>query len=977
LALLLTAFTAQADLVNHGARIVIGPDAVVSVDGDLVNQTDAADGEIDLDGGLRVSGNWSNEAGNTVFTPGGTGTVTLSGGDQALTGTTAFPNLTKQAAAPATLTFAPGVANRTTVEGAMVLTCANGGFLILQSASPGTPWQIDPQGTRTISWLEVEDSANVNATDINTLGHSCRNLGGNTGWRFGWEVDFLPGPGGSLAGPTVQFVEPGSDALPVTAIPDPDYVFTAWSGGYVGTDNPLTVTSVSGDMVITANFAAILDLTMALATGGTTVPAAGVHTVVEGLAEDIAAIPDVGYHFTQWQASAGAALGDANAATTTVTLSGDASVTPVFAINEYVVSFATDGTAGATVNGAALVTYTVSHGSDCTPATAVPPVGKLFASWIGDHVGTENPLTLTAVTGPMAVTATFADGTLLTLAADPPDQGTTVPDPAGGPYTIAVGTPFAIGAVAAPGHVFTQWTVDAGNATLGDAEDLTTTVTIADTGGATVTARFLPLVTLTLATGPGGGGSTEPAGPVTVALGSIVPILAIPAADHVFSSWSASANATLGDANAISTTATLAGDATVTANFAEILDLTMALATGGTTVPAAGVHTVVEGIAEDITAIPDVGYHFTQWQASAGATLGDANAATTTVTLTADAAVTPVFAINEYVVSFATDGTAGATVNGAALVTYTVSHGSDCTPVTAVPPPNFSFIGWSGDHVGMENPLTLTGVVSAMEVVAHFGKFVAQGRVLNLDADDVPDLATPGLFFLAPKIYGVYTDRFKDPFRLKPKKAALKLLEKPDKLAGSASLRTEWTKKLKLYSTKAHKAALKGGTATGAWLAVAGNQRNLLMDLQVASKEIADPDAKNQFRTVYGASLAAPEAISIVDGIPDAKGNATWLITGSWFGTKVPKAYREYTVDGKEPGTFVVNLQKLKTLKPTADNPDYQGYVDSKGKPTCMDPATGDSALVVLVPPPPKAGLPGDLVIDNGVGLAVIEVPGL
>jgi hypothetical protein len=249
------ALAVQADLVNHGARIAIGSDAVFSIDGNLVNLTDAGDGEIDLDGSLRVSGNWVNEAGNTVFAPGGTGTVTLSGGDQALTGTTAFPNLTKQAATPATLTFAPGAANRTTIEGALVFTCVNGDFLTLQSSSLGTPWQIDPQGSRTIAWLAVDDSANVNALDIDATHASCRDLGGNTHWLFDYEVNFLAGAGGTVAGSTPQFVSSGEDCTGVAAVADAGFHFIGWTGGYVGTDNPLTITGVSGSMTITANFA--------------------------------------------------------------------------------------------------------------------------------------------------------------------------------------------------------------------------------------------------------------------------------------------------------------------------------------------------------------------------------------------------------------------------------------------------------------------------------------------------------------------------------------------------------------------------------------------------------------------------------------------------------------------------------------------------------------------------------------------------
>jgi uncharacterized repeat protein (TIGR02543 family) len=49
----------------------------------------------------------------------------------------------------------------------------------------------------------------------------------------------------------------GKDCTPVTAVADQGYVFTGWSGDYSGTDNPLTITNVTADMYITANFSAV------------------------------------------------------------------------------------------------------------------------------------------------------------------------------------------------------------------------------------------------------------------------------------------------------------------------------------------------------------------------------------------------------------------------------------------------------------------------------------------------------------------------------------------------------------------------------------------------------------------------------------------------------------------------------------------------------------------------------------------------
>jgi len=234
----------------------------------------------------------------------------------------------------------------------------------------------------------------------------------------------------------------------------------------------------------------------------------------------------------------------------------------------------------------------------------------------------------------------------LTMAVSPNGTGTTTP--AVGAHTVAVGVAVPITATPVGDNVFVNWTVTAGNATLGDANDASTTVTLDDDGGATVQANFAATpATLTMAVAPGGSGTTDPAiGPHVVGVGVPVDIEATASAGFIFVNWTVTAgSATLGDANAISTTATVNGlaGATVQANFAAETTLTMAIndALGGTVSPAIGAHTVAVDAAVPITATANPGYRFINWTVTAGnATLGNANAADTTVTLTDDGGAT-------------------------------------------------------------------------------------------------------------------------------------------------------------------------------------------------------------------------------------------------------------------------------------------------------------------------------------------------
>lgn len=127
--------------------------------------------------GLNVGGNWSNTG---TFVPRNS-TVTLNGTDQTINGTTTFYKLTKSVASPATLTFAAG--STQTVSNAWTVNGASGNLLSLRSSNPGTQWRIDPQSTRTLSYLDVQDSNNINASQI-VVDNTMMNSGNNTNWSF-------------------------------------------------------------------------------------------------------------------------------------------------------------------------------------------------------------------------------------------------------------------------------------------------------------------------------------------------------------------------------------------------------------------------------------------------------------------------------------------------------------------------------------------------------------------------------------------------------------------------------------------------------------------------------------------------------------------------------------------------------------------------------------------------------------------------
>ncbi|MFC1804862.1 filamentous hemagglutinin N-terminal domain-containing protein, partial [Candidatus Omnitrophota bacterium] len=140
-------------------------------------------GNIDIDGTLTgagttisLEGNWDN--GGTFNA--GASTVTLDGTNQSILGSSTFNNLTKTGSGQ-TLTFAAGTTQ--TVTG--TTTLQGNSRLILRSSTPGTQWNIDPQGGVAINDVDVQDSNNLdfdpgsrNYIDpVNSV-----DSGNNTGW---------------------------------------------------------------------------------------------------------------------------------------------------------------------------------------------------------------------------------------------------------------------------------------------------------------------------------------------------------------------------------------------------------------------------------------------------------------------------------------------------------------------------------------------------------------------------------------------------------------------------------------------------------------------------------------------------------------------------------------------------------------------------------------------------------------------------
>src|SRR3989338_6782566 len=131
------------------------------------------------DTSFTVTGNWT-KAGGATFDNGTTGRLVLDGTDQTINGSATFNELKKVVETARTLTFQNGTTQ--IISGALTLNGVSGQILSLRSSTTGQQWSINPQGTRTISFVDVKDSNNLNATNI--AASSGINSGNNTKWGF-------------------------------------------------------------------------------------------------------------------------------------------------------------------------------------------------------------------------------------------------------------------------------------------------------------------------------------------------------------------------------------------------------------------------------------------------------------------------------------------------------------------------------------------------------------------------------------------------------------------------------------------------------------------------------------------------------------------------------------------------------------------------------------------------------------------------
>jgi hypothetical protein len=217
-------------------------------------------------------------------------------------------------------------------------------------------------------------------------------------------------------------------------------------------------------------------------------------------------------------------------------------------------------------------------------------------------------------------------------------EGGSVTTPGEGVFAYDEGTVVDLVAEAEEGYRFVEWTGDVG--TIDDVYAAETTITM--NGDYAITAEFVKQYGLTISSTEGGSVTEPGEGVFTYDEGTVVDLVATPGEGYRFVDWTGDVG-TIADVYDASTTITMNGDYSISANFVKQYDLTISSTEGGSvTEPGEGVFTYDEGTLVDLVAEPEEGYRFDAWTGDVG-TIADVYAAATTIAMNGDYSITPNF----------------------------------------------------------------------------------------------------------------------------------------------------------------------------------------------------------------------------------------------------------------------------------------------------------------------------------------------
>ena len=247
--------------------------------------------------------------------------------------------------------------------------------------------------------------------------------------------------------------------------------------------------------------------------------------------------------------------------------------------------------------------------------------------------------------------------------------------------------------------------------------------------------------------------------------GTVVSLQAVAGPGYRFGAWT-------GDlaGSAATTSVTMNGDKTITANFIinqYVLNLTgngQVTVDGAThDLPWSGIYDY--GTTVTLAAVSDAGRTFVSWSGDLSGTTNP-----TDVTMDRDLNIAAAFTVNQYHLNLSGDGHGSVVVDGVAhsLPWSGLYDYGTAVAVEAYPDDGYRFDGWTGDYTGADNPAMLT-VNGDMSVTAHFvveqctlslqgsgGSVKVDGVAYSLPVDLVYDAGTDVTVEAVPDACGLF-----------------------------------------------------------------------------------------------------------------------------------------------------------------------------------------------------------------------------
>ena len=567
-------------------------------------------------------------------------------------------------------------ANSAEITGTGTYTHGASATLSFSSISPGyifESWSGDATGSDTPLSLIVTESKTVTA-----------NFG-----LIDLELNVTADPGGSVTGGGL--IQYGTTS-PITATPEEGYSFMGWSGAGI---NDSISASTTVEMTEAREVHAIFSLnsySLTVSTSGEGT-ATGTGTYNHGDLANITATPATGYSFGGWN---GNGVTDANALSTSISMTANTSVSAIFELNAYNLSLSA-GTGG-TVSESGTHTF-----GSVVAIEATSNEGYSFNSWYGGTVEDESSFqTNVTINQNISLSALF-EINQYTLSASTPTGGTI-----SGTGQYSYGTIVTVNAIPQSNYIFSHWIGE-------NLEDINASSTkmVLDQDyeiAAIFEEKPVEQKSIIVTSSPSSAGTTTGSG--AFAVGTLTSITATPLEGYQFSYWEGQS---ISDSNASTTSVILDSDQNITAHFSALsYTITIASDTGGT---VTGEGYYPHGSTISISALAEDGYKFYQWS---GTDIPNPLLDSFSVEATQDLNLTANFSLNTYTVTLSQNIEGGKVLGGG-----TFPHGSTAL-LEATPSNGFQFLNWTkgGSILGTNKALSVD-ILMDSNITANFEKLVA------------------------------------------------------------------------------------------------------------------------------------------------------------------------------------------------------------------------------------------------------------